>query len=62
MNKKLLITIDEARNMLGVGRSKIYELAHSAGFPAISIGRRIYINAQKLNEWVEKQSSDNSCE
>lgn len=55
MDNKLLISIDEAQKILGVGRSKMYELAHADGFPVVIIGRRLYVHLQKLTEWADSQ-------
>lgn len=45
-----------ARRMIGVARSKIYELCNSEGFyPSFRIGRRILINVKLLQQWVNEQ-------
>ena len=56
MNAKT-IRAKELMGILGIGRSKVYELIHSEGFyPAFKIGRKILINVDKLNQWLEEQS------
>lgn len=45
----------EAREILRVGKSTMQELLHRDDFPSYRIGRRWYINKQKLFEWINKQ-------
>lgn len=50
-NNKLGITIDEAREMLGIGRNLMLELVKVEGFPAIRFKRKIIINKDLLSKW-----------
>ena len=51
------ITPEQMMVFLGIGRSKAYELIHSEGFyPAFKIGRKILINVDKLNRWIDEQN------
>jgi len=55
MNTKT-IRAKELMRILGIGRSKTYELVHSEDFfPAFRVGRRILINVDKLQQWLEEQ-------
>jgi excisionase family DNA binding protein len=40
---------------LAIGRNKAYELANSAGFPALHIGKRIVIPRQAFINWLDSQ-------
>lgn len=53
--ENILITPDEARKILGVGRNRIYMLVKEEGFPAFRIGERFFINKSLLNEWTVDQ-------
>lgn len=56
MNKQTqLLTIDEAREILRVGRNVMYELIRSGGVPHIKIGKQIRIPLRELEEWVKNQ-------
>lgn len=56
MNKQTqLLTIDEAREILRVGRNVMYELIKTGGVPHIKIGKQIRIPLKELEEWVKKQ-------
>lgn len=55
MNKKT-VTVEQMAEMLGIGRVKSYQLAHDPSFyPAFRIGRRIYINLDRLSDWMREQ-------
>ena len=49
---KLCISIEEARQMLGIGRNLMLELIKTDGFPCIRFKRKIIIDKQKLKEWI----------
>ena len=51
--EKILLTIAETSERLGMTKNKVYELAKTKDFPIISVGKRKYIAASKLNEWAE---------
>jgi excisionase family DNA binding protein len=53
-NANQLLTIDEARNILRVGRNVMYELIKS-GVPHIKIGKQIRIPKKEFEEWVKKK-------
>ncbi|WP_438447107.1 helix-turn-helix domain-containing protein [Gorillibacterium sp. sgz5001074] len=50
-----LLTIDEAREILRVGRNVMYELIRTGGVPHIKIGKQIRIPLQELEDWVKRQ-------
>lgn len=51
---KIGISIDEARQMLGIGRNLMLELVKVDGFPAIKFKRKIIINKELLPKWFEE--------
>lgn len=48
---KLGITVDEAREMLGIGRNLMLKLVKVEGFPAYRFKRKIIINKELLPKW-----------
>jgi excisionase family DNA binding protein len=56
MNGKLCITVEEMDELLGIGRSKAYEVARRADFPAVRLGRKLLISVKGLEEWVARQA------
>ncbi len=53
---KLLLKVSEAGEMLGVGRSRMYEMLATKELPSVKIGKSIRIPVKALNEWVENRS------
>lgn len=41
--------------ILGVGETRAYELAKTAGFPALRIGRRLLISKKGLLKWLHER-------
>ncbi len=54
---RLLLRPVEAAEMLGVGRSKLYELIADGALPTVRIGRRHRVPIDALHRWVEQRAS-----
>ena len=52
-NTKLGLTVDEAREMLGIGRNLMLKLVKVKGFLAVRFKRKIIINRELLPKWFE---------
>lgn len=50
---KLLLRPAEAADLLGVGRSKLYELLAGGVVPSVRLGRSLRIPADALRRWIE---------
>ncbi len=50
-----LLTIDEARSILRVGRNVMYELTKT-GLPHIKVGKQIRIPREELMQWIKNQT------
>ena len=50
--KKCVYTVDEIRQMLGIGKNEAYRLTHSKNFPAIRIGNRIIVPREAFHQWL----------
>ena len=48
------MSVAEMGKLLGISRSKSYELAKSKGFPAVRIGKRIVIPMSFFEDWLKK--------
>jgi prophage regulatory protein len=44
--------------MLGLGRSKTYELVATGVLPAVRFGRSVRVPAEGLRQWLKEQSSE----
>lgn len=53
--QRTLIKAHEVMQTLGIGRSKFYELTHSPDFPSLKIGRYVYVDRNRLNDWIARQ-------
>ena len=54
---RLLLKVDEATQLTGLGRSKIYELLASGQLRSIAVGRARRIPADALRDWIAEQVS-----
>lgn len=55
-HEKLTYSVPEAAEILGISKSRMYELVRSDGFPSLKIGKRILVSIKGLEHWVEKQA------
>lgn len=51
--EKLVLSVPEAAEVLGISKSKMYEIVRIKGFPAIRVGKRVLVNAKRLEEWLD---------
>ena len=49
---RLLVRPSEAAELLGLGRSKIYELLASGEIPVVRIGKSVRVPMDALREWI----------
>lgn len=50
-----LLKPEEAAKVLGLGRSKLYELIQTGQIPSLRVGRARRIPVEALRRWVDKQ-------
>lgn len=50
--------IEQMCRMTTIGKNKLYALVKEPGFPSIMIGKRYYVMADKVNEWMEKRAEN----
>lgn len=53
MENKMVLTVKEMAEMLHVSLPTAYELVHRDGFPTIRMGRKILVNADMLQKWLD---------
>jgi len=56
--EKLLLTADEVAEVLGIGRTKVYELMAAGTIRSIKIGACRRVTAAGLREYVERLSAN----
>lgn len=54
--EKLLLRPAEAAEILGIGRSKMYELLATKTVPTIQLGRSVRIPVEALQSWIKNQA------
>jgi len=54
---KPVLTVEDVRNYLKIGRNAAYSLVMSEGFPVIRIGKTIRIPRDAFLKWIETQAS-----
>lgn len=54
---KLLLRPVEVAEVVGVGRSKVYELISAGELPSIRLGGSIRVPVDQLRRWVDQKAS-----
>ena len=52
----LMLNVQMIADVLGISRSKAYELVSSDGFPSLKLGNRIIVPREQFVEWVQEQT------
>lgn len=55
-NDIVLYTVEDIQNIFKLGRTKAYELMSSDGFPSFKLNSKVYIEKNKLTEWISKRA------
>lgn len=55
-SESLTYSVEQACKVLGVSRSKLYELLHRPDFPVVSVGQRKLIPRKQLEQWLNQQA------
>ena len=55
-DEQKFISLNDLQEILGIGRTKAYDLVASGELPAIRVGRAILVRLADLNRWAERQS------
>lgn len=56
MNDRALLRVEEVARLLGIGRSKAYELVATGDLPALRIGRLIRVPRHALDRWIAERT------
>ena len=54
--EKLTLSVPEAAALIGVSPSKMYEIVRIQGFPVIRVGKRVLVNAKRLEAWLDEMT------
>ena len=51
-----VLTMQHVQEVLGISRPKVYELAHTPGFPVVRFGRVLRVSREALLRWLNQQA------
>ncbi|TME06190.1 MAG: helix-turn-helix domain-containing protein [Chloroflexi bacterium] len=51
----LLLNVPQVCKMLGLSRTKVYELIATEGLPVVRFGRAVRVSLKSLQQWVEQR-------
>lgn len=55
-SESLTYSVEQTAKVLGISRSKLYELLHRPDFPVVDIGHRKLIPRRQLEQWLDRQA------
>lgn len=53
--ERLLLRPAEVGELIGIGRTRVYQMLGSGELPSIRVGGRLRVPVSKLREWVNDQ-------
>jgi excisionase family DNA binding protein len=56
MTDRVLLRVDEAAQLLSLGRSTLYAMAAAGTIPTVRVGRSLRIPRGELNRWIEQRT------
>ena len=56
MTDRVLLRVDEAAQMLSLGRSTLYAMAAAGTIPTVRVGRSLRIPREELNRWIDQRT------
>ncbi|MBD1371258.1 helix-turn-helix domain-containing protein [Hazenella sp. IB182357] len=59
-SESLTYSVEQTAKILGISRSKLYDLLHRPDFPVVDIGHRKLIPRRQLEQWLDQQLQ-NGC-
>lgn len=54
--QRIMYTVKEISEALGMGTNQTYALVKSKGFPSIKIGQQYFIPKDLFEEWIRKSA------
>ena len=56
MADRVLLRVDEAAQLLSLGRSTLYAMAAAGTIPTVRVGCSLRIPREELNRWIEQRT------
>lgn len=60
VENRLVVSVTEAAELLGISRGLAYELARTGKLPSLRLGRRLVVPRAALLSWLEQASAPKS--
>jgi excisionase family DNA binding protein len=57
MTERVLLRAEEVANILGIGRTKVFEMLATGELPVVRIGRSVRVPRGELYEWLRERTS-----
>jgi len=57
---RMLLRPTEVADLLGIGRSKVYELISGGVIPSLRIGASVRVPVESLRAWITQQGDDSA--
>ena len=51
----LLLNVPQVATLLGLSRTKVYELIATEGLPVLKFGRAVRVSIKSLQQWVDQR-------
>ncbi len=52
----LLLKVPQVAKILGLSRTKVYELIATEGLPVVRFGRAVRVSLKSLQQWLDQRS------
>lgn len=59
--EKRLLKVGEAADLIGLGRTKTYELVASGQLPSVHIGRAVRVSIGAIDDFVRRLQDEDAC-
>ena len=60
--RPILLRIPEAAQLVGLGRSSIYELISAGDLPVVRVGRAVRVPRLAIERWAERLQAEQNAE
>jgi excisionase family DNA binding protein len=58
--ERLLLRPTEAAEVIGIGRSKMYELLARGEVPSVRVGGALRVPLARLREWIDRKAEESA--
>jgi len=59
-DRRLVLTVEEAAQLLGIGRTLAWRLVQEGELPSVRLGRCVRVPRRELEAWVQEQTEENA--